>query len=72
MTKKVKENNSPALFILKEVVESGFQSELNLVKAIRSHPKIEGLVYLISYAVYKTDALEVAYILMERGDSNLQ
>jgi len=27
---------------------------------------------MLSYAVYKTDALEVAYVLMERGDSNLQ
>lgn len=67
-----KEFGSPKLFILKEIVgKVALHEEINLLKTIRNSAKIPGLVYLISYAIYKTDALEVGYVLMERGDLNL-
>jgi len=58
---------------LKEIVGISLKDEIKLVKVMKSFPtKIPGFIYMLSYAVYKTDALEVAYVLMERGDSNLQ
>ncbi|EAR91188.2 kinase domain protein (macronuclear) [Tetrahymena thermophila SB210] len=68
-----KQNSQSKKLILKELFGQDIKQEIEFVKTIRQlNYRIPGLIYMINYAIYQTESLEVGYILMEKGEMNLQ